>query len=162
MRTPLLQTLFEACALVLLLESCRPYDPALLSSRGTTPSDSGVAPAKDSGAACVPSPELCNRIDDDCDGTIDEETQTLCAAVIVNAESDCVAFGMTASCVLLSCKPGFDDCDGNPANGCEPYCNCHDCPDAGPHIGPEADAGEGADAGESGEDAGTGADASVL
>jgi hypothetical protein len=73
----------------------------------------------------------CDGVDDDCDGKVDEDAVSACAQIILNGESDCVPTGTSASCVLLRCNDGFDNCDGNPANGCEPYCACHDCSDSG-------------------------------
>ncbi|HQK20349.1 MAG TPA: hypothetical protein PLJ27_23020, partial [Polyangiaceae bacterium] len=38
-----------------------------------------------------------------------------CTCSLPNAVTDC----FYGECILVSCLPGFDDCDGNPANGCE-------------------------------------------
>ena len=81
--------------------------------------------------ACVPEPEACNRADDDCDGTNDEDTTAACEAIIENAVTRCVPFATSARCVLMDCLDGFANCDGLPSNGCEPYCMCNDCSDAG-------------------------------
>jgi hypothetical protein len=89
---------------------------------------------QDGGAeACVSSAtELCNRVDDDCDGEVDEGAETACAQTILHAASQCVAFANTARCVMIGeCHEGYDRCDGNPANGCEPFCDCNPCDDAG-------------------------------
>ena len=43
--------------------------------------------------------------------------------------TECTTSGTSTRCVLLSCLNGFDNCDGNPANGCEPWSNCN-LPDA--------------------------------
>jgi alpha-tubulin suppressor-like RCC1 family protein len=61
--------------------------------------------------------EICDRLDDDCNGTIDDApiTDPLCAAP--NASAAC-ARG-TGACVLRACAGGFTDCDGEAANGCE-------------------------------------------
>jgi hypothetical protein len=146
------------CLLACSVAACHPYDASLLKNTSSSiKNDSGPTPMQDGGDACVATSELCNQIDDDCDGKADEDTVKVCESVIVNAETDCIALGKTASCVLLSCKPGYDNCDGNPANGCEPYCACHSCPDAGP--APAEDAGRENDAGDITDDAGPGADA---
>jgi hypothetical protein len=89
---------------------------------GTT--DGGTADA------CIRAPESCNRSDDDCDGEVDEDAVAACERIILNAEAECVAIGNSARCVMKDdCRPGFYNCDGNLANGCEPYCECHDCAD---------------------------------
>lgn len=81
---------------------------------------------------CMPSAvEACNRNDDDCDGVTDEDVRPVCEQMIVHAETECVPFDNTARCVLLRCLPGYVNCDGDPANGCEPLCLCSPCDDAG-------------------------------
>jgi hypothetical protein len=133
-----------SCLAALLSIGCDAYDPGLLRLSSTSPPsdagrDSGAldAGADDGGGeACVEQQEVCNAIDDDCDGAIDEDTLEYCQSIIVNAETKCVPVsteGMPqAACVQLRCLDGFDDCDGKPQNGCEkPFCACNDCGDAG-------------------------------
>jgi hypothetical protein len=137
-----------ALALVALsLWACDAYDPSLLpgpaganggsggaggmdSSVGGTGEDGG--PPEDGGDACVSSAvEVCNRVDDNCDGEVDEGADVMCSQ-LMHAESECVPFGNSARCVMLGeCHEGYDRCDGDPANGCEPYCSCNVCDDAG-------------------------------
>jgi hypothetical protein len=74
---------------------------------------------------CVAAPEVCNQIDDDCDGVIDDgfELNTdpancgLCGVVCAfpNSEPTCSA----GRCKLGACAAGFVDLDGMPQNGCE-------------------------------------------
>ena len=69
--------------------------------------------------------ELCNGVDDDCDVTVDEGFDLLAdpmncgtcgrQCVFRNGEGLCNA----GNCQVTACNPGFDDCDGNPDNGCE-------------------------------------------
>jgi hypothetical protein len=134
-----------AFALATALVGCDAYDSSLLHGSFPTPvRDAGTHDGGqidlDSGAAedggmevCVPQPEICNGLDDDCDGKTDEETQAYCESVVVNAKTQCVPYNGGAACVKLgACLTGYDDCDGRPENGCEkPYCDCNDCGDAG-------------------------------
>jgi len=73
--------------------------------------------------ACTPGilpnsqPETCNTLDDDCDGSIDEGGAG--CATAPNAITACVG----GNCTIVSCTPGFANCDGNPINGCETNTN---------------------------------------
>jgi hypothetical protein len=57
--------------------------------------------------------ELCDTLDNDCDGTPDEPGEVECG--IPGAVAACVA----GTCELTGCMPGRADCDGMPATGCE-------------------------------------------
>jgi hypothetical protein len=75
--------------------------------------------------ACANTAELCNEIDDDCDGIIDDgfELNTdpqncgRCGVLCdyANSAPTCSA----GRCRLGACAPGFVDLDGVPVNGCE-------------------------------------------
>jgi putative metal-binding protein len=54
--------------------------------------------------------EICNAIDEDCDGNISEGPCSL-----PNATSTC----NLGTCVVTGCNSGFDNCDGQNPNGCE-------------------------------------------
>ena len=81
--------------------------------------------------ACVPSNggvELCDNLDNDCDGRMDEDFNVLTdpnhcgqcgnACSLANASPRCGA----GTCRIAECAPGFFDIDTNPANGCEYAC----------------------------------------
>lgn len=69
--------------------------------------------------------EVCDGADNDCDGQVDEGFNLgtdanncgTCGHVcsFPNASSTCV----NGACQMGSCDPGFANCDGNTANGCE-------------------------------------------
>jgi hypothetical protein len=108
--------------------ACSVYDSSLTYSNGGsgpgTEPDSSVA-----GDACQPNAEVCNRVDDDCDGASDESEAVAldCAAKVLHSGSTC----QTGFCVKIGdCDPGYHNCDGMPDNGCETTCPCGmDCDD---------------------------------
>ena len=59
--------------------------------------------------------EVCNQVDDNCNGQVDEGSDlTLCGS-IANATAACVA----GSCEISSCSGGWWDLNGVPSDGCE-------------------------------------------
>ncbi len=79
--------------------------------------------------ATGPTVERCNRIDDDCNGVVDNgfDLQNdpnncgACGTVCAPAANATVAC-RTGSCRLIACAAGFYNLDNNPANGCEYAC----------------------------------------
>jgi Notch-like protein len=81
--------------------------------------------------ACTPSNsgvELCDEVDNDCDGLVDEDASTAgdvnhCGAckapcILPNGVPSCVQ----GACAIAECLPGFTDGDKDPKNGCEYAC----------------------------------------
>lgn len=106
----------------LVLAGCHVYDDSLLDAgrAGAGGSEAGASGA-DGGDACVPSTELCNDRDDDCNGVVDDE---------LAANADCsmryhatVTCGRSGVCLFIAndpkCDPGYYHCDGLPETGCE-------------------------------------------
>ena len=59
-------------------------------------------------------PEVCNGVDDDCNGTVDDPgTEVSCS--LANATPAC----LSGSCAISSCDEGWADCDGVAGTGCE-------------------------------------------
>ncbi len=65
--------------------------------------------------SCVNPTEICNGLDDDCDGTIDNEPDADASCSLPDASAICVS----GACVVGTCAAGFGDCDGLSATGCE-------------------------------------------
>ena len=79
--------------------------------------------------AVFPTFELCDALDQDCDGdpangfdlATDPQNCGMCGRVctLTNAFAKCVA----GECEVAACAPGYHDVDGDPSNGCE-YGTC--------------------------------------
>jgi len=114
--------------------ACSVYDDELTYSNPIADSG-GSSPARD---ACVSDTEVCNGVDDDCDGEVDEAqaVQQDCSSRILNRPSICAE----KVCVQTGdCYDGYFNCDGLPENGCEATCpcgeDCQDSEDAGRDLG---------------------------
>ncbi len=89
--------------------------------------DAGMPPgAMDAGSVCVAgAPEICNGVDDDCDGVTDEgydlnwDTGN-CGRCDNNCTRDhTVAFCVRGACSFEACDSGYANRDGSWDNGCE-------------------------------------------
>jgi len=59
--------------------------------------------------------EVCNGVDDDCDGQTDEGEEGDMCPQVANGLAGCV----DGLCELVECHEGWSDADGDPDNGCE-------------------------------------------
>jgi hypothetical protein len=92
---------------------------------GSGGTDGGAPPNGDAGAGGSPVGPECEPGKGECDGdpdTVCERNLTLVTSC-GDCETKCNSTNAAAACVegecVLTCLNGFDDCDGNPANGCE-------------------------------------------
>lgn len=143
LRLPFLFLLCTGCSLALSTDEYReplgdsgtPVDTNDLADSGSD-AGSGDAGRTDSGVedantgddvpgidGCVPSPEMCNGVNDDCDSIVDEDSCN-----IPNTQAMCQPGG----CVVTACDTGFSDCSEETV-GCETAwdrTNCGSCGNA--------------------------------
>ncbi|MHC4838795.1 MAG: MopE-related protein, partial [Planctomycetota bacterium] len=111
-------------ALALLATACGEDTAA-----GTTEADAG---RQDTGVTCPgggrPDPEVCDNIDNDCDGLIDEGFDVATDLRNCGTCGNRCDFGgaegacQDGVCRLAGCEPGTADLDGDMGNGCEHAC----------------------------------------
>jgi hypothetical protein len=77
------------------------------------------------GTGCTGTSEICNDIDDDCDGVIDNGFDLMSDPLNCGGCGNlCSAAGAVPGCVqgkctIAACNPGYVDADKDPATGCE-------------------------------------------
>jgi hypothetical protein len=109
------------CAVAAGLSGCDVFNDALLLETRRQ----GVT--RDAGDDCEPNEarELCNDLDDDCDGETDEGADRSCT--LEGASSAC----SKGRCVISLCSPGFVDCNRMSADGCEASATDIECGSCG-------------------------------
>jgi hypothetical protein len=129
------------CAVwAVLLASCGAFDSGKLlplpnggnGGMGGAGGTGGMGGSDVDAGPCVPSAEICNGVDDNCDDIEDpndSEADAYCDATF-HAASSCEPIGAgAAQCVRTGeCHAGFMNCDGVPSNGCEHEGICRPCP----------------------------------
>jgi hypothetical protein len=87
-------------------------DLCVCGNAGTTSTTIASTTSTTNPTACVPTSEVCDGVDNDCDGVADEGSD-LCT--LPDAVAACVAGG----CRVASCNTSFADCNKAAADGCE-------------------------------------------
>jgi len=93
---------------------------------GSVPGDGDVGPPD----ACVPRTEVCNGVDDDCDGKTDEDFDTQTDPLYCESCKGCTKLLQASAypdckvgvCVVKSCFIGYVDLNNDPKDGCEYAC----------------------------------------
>jgi hypothetical protein len=77
----------------------------------------------------TPTNEVCDNVDNDCDGTTDEgfdkqNDPRFCGGCNIRCEyPNAIALCQNATCSRGPCNPGWTDANGNAADGCEYQCS---------------------------------------
>jgi len=74
------------------------------------------SPAEVPSDVCMPRAEVCNGLDDDCDGTVDGPIASAACGTPSRATASACSLG---ACVVTGCASGYQDCDDAFPNGCE-------------------------------------------
>jgi hypothetical protein len=130
------------CAIATGLSGCDVFNADLLLETKTadvTQKDAGG----DGDGDCEPndSIELCNGLDDDCDGDLDEDADARCT--LPGASSACSG----GACVIALCSSGFVDCNERSDDGCEALASTIQCGMCGRSCGDAAVSDSGAPVG---------------
>ncbi len=126
-----LAVILAAFAVAPFASGCQ-VDPFCFSNCGgqadARPPDAGPPDARPADGCVATGPEVCNGIDDDCNGLVDDGFDLSsdphnCGACgnecnLPNAFPTCT----DGACAINRCEIGFEDLDGVPGNGCEYTC----------------------------------------